>query len=79
MLRLLVLLLVLANVGFYAWSQGLLVAVLPWPPDTREPQRLQQQVRPEAVRLAGPDGGRTINAGGLNTASASAPAGSASR
>lgn len=52
MLRLLVLLLVLANVGFYAWSQGLLVAVLPWPPDAREPQRLQQQVRPEAIRVA---------------------------
>lgn len=64
MLRLLVLLLLLANVGFYAWSQGTLLGVLPWPPDTREPHRLQQQVRPEAVRLAGPDGGaRSTRAG----------------
>lgn len=51
MLRLIVLLLLLANGAFYAWSQGLL---LPWglgPAQQSEPQRLQQQVRPEAVRL----------------------------
>lgn len=51
MLRLIVLLLLLANGGFYAWSQGLL---LPWgvgPAQQSEPQRLQQQIHPEAVRV----------------------------
>jgi len=51
MLRLIVLLLLLANGGFYAWSHGLL---LPWgagPTQQSEPQRLAQQVRPEAVRV----------------------------
>lgn len=51
MLRLIVLLLLLANAGFYAWSRGLL---LPWgvgPAQQAEPQRLQQQIRPEAVRV----------------------------
>jgi hypothetical protein len=51
MLRLIVLVLLLANGGFFAWSQGYL---LPWglgPAQQSEPQRLQQQVRPEAVRI----------------------------
>ena len=51
MLRLLVLLLLLANGGYYAWSHGLL---LPWgvgPVQQAEPQRLQQQVQPESVRV----------------------------
>ena len=51
MLRLIVLLLLLANGGYYAWSQGHL---LPWgvgPAQQSEPQRVAQQVRPEAVRL----------------------------
>jgi hypothetical protein len=51
MLRLIVLLLLLANGGYYAWSHGLL---LPWgagPVQQSEPQRLQQQIQPEAVRI----------------------------
>ena len=55
MLRLIVLVLLLANGGFIAWSQGLL---LPWglgPAQQSEPQRLQQQVRPESVRILRPD------------------------
>ena len=54
MLRLIVLLLLLANGGFYAWSQGLL---LPWgvgPTQESEPQRLRQQIQPETVRLLSP-------------------------
>jgi hypothetical protein len=50
-LRLIVLLLLLANGGYYAWSQGHL---LPWgvgPAQQSEPQRVTQQLRPEAVRL----------------------------
>jgi hypothetical protein len=51
MLRLIVLLLLLANGGFYAWSQGLL---LPWglgPSQQSEPQRVQQQIRPDTVHI----------------------------
>jgi hypothetical protein len=54
MLRLIILLLLLANGAFYAWSQGLL---LPWgvgPTQQAEPQRMQQQVNPESVRVLGP-------------------------
>lgn len=55
MLRLIALLLLLANGGYYAWSQGHL---LPWgigPAQQSEPQRMGQQVRPEALRLLQPD------------------------
>jgi hypothetical protein len=51
MLRLLVLLLALANAGYYAWSQG---ALRDWglgPGTSGEPQRLQQQIKPDAVRI----------------------------
>lgn len=51
MLRLLVLLLLLANGAYFAWSQGLL---LPWgagPAQQSEPQRMTQQIRPEALRI----------------------------
>ena len=51
MLRLTVLVLLLANGAFLAWAQGFL---LPWglgPAQQSEPQRLQQQVRPESVRI----------------------------
>ncbi|MDB5860109.1 MAG: hypothetical protein JWQ76_3798 [Ramlibacter sp.] len=51
MLRLIVLLLLLANGGYFAWSQGYL---LPWgvgPLQQAEPQRLAQQIKPEAIRV----------------------------
>ncbi|AKJ27023.1 SPOR domain-containing protein [Caldimonas brevitalea] len=51
MLRLLVLLLLIANLGFYAWRGGHLAAVAGAPADEREPERLREQVRPEAIRL----------------------------
>ena len=54
MLRTLVLLLVLANLAFLAWTQGLL-SPLARPPmsSEREPERLTQQVRPDAVKVLG--------------------------
>ena len=54
MLRLVVLALVLANLGFYAWSHGWLAVYGLAPADETEPQRLTQQIRPEAMLLASP-------------------------
>jgi hypothetical protein len=51
MLRLFVLILLLLNGTYLAWSQGLLVG-LGWAPAAQtEPQRLGQQIKSEAVRL----------------------------
>jgi hypothetical protein len=60
MLRLIVLLLLLANGGYFAWSEGYL---LPWglgPAQQSEPQRLAQQMRPEALRVLRPEEARRI-------------------
>lgn len=44
-------LLLVCNLGFAAWSNGYLKP-LGWQPyDPREPQRLEQQLRPEAMQL----------------------------
>ncbi len=52
MLRALLLLLVLANVGIFAWSRGWLEPMWVSPDHAdREPARLSRQVRPEAVRV----------------------------
>lgn len=60
MLRLVVLLLLLANGGYFAWSQGLLRSWGLAPVQQAEPQRLQQQIRPEALRLLSADEARRI-------------------
>lgn len=55
MLRLTVLLLLLANAAYFAWSQGVLA---PWglaPAQQAEPQRLEQQISPQAVRILSSD------------------------
>jgi hypothetical protein len=50
-LPVLALVLVMANVLFWAWSQGGL-RVFGWAPsDPREPQRVEEQLRPDALRL----------------------------
>lgn len=51
MLRLIVLLLVLANGTYFAWSHGLLRPYGWAPVEQSEPQRLTQQIRPEAIRI----------------------------
>lgn len=51
MLRLLALVLLLANGLYYAWGHGLLRAYGLGPATQSEPQRLAQQMAPEAVRL----------------------------
>jgi len=55
MLRLIVLLLLLANGGYYAWSRGYLLAWGAAPMQQTEPQRLAQQIRPETVRVLPPE------------------------
>ena len=51
MLRVLVLALLLLNAVYFAWSQGLLRAYGFGPVQQTEPQRLAQQIRPEALRV----------------------------
>ena len=74
MLRLLVLLLLLSNAGYFAWSHGTLAPYGFAPAAQSEPQRLAQQVRPEALRILTPSEARQLeNAAG----SATQPAASA--
>lgn len=56
MLRALVLLLVLANTGYWAWTQGMLAAYGWAPANSSEPQRLAQQIRPDAIQLLDSEG-----------------------
>ena len=68
MLRLAVLLLVLANAAFFAWSQRLLA---PWgfaPAQQSEPHRLQQQIKPQALRVLSADEARLVEATGFTAA-----------
>lgn len=51
MLRALLLVLLLANAGFYAWTQGWLAPLLPPRSDAREPERLATQLRPELITV----------------------------
>lgn len=53
MLRALFALLVLANLGYFLWARGDLAAFgsVPESMTQREPHRLAQQVRPEALKL----------------------------
>jgi hypothetical protein len=51
MLRLFVLALVLSNGLYFAWSHGLLSGLGLAPAQQTEPQRLDQQIRPEALQL----------------------------
>lgn len=62
MLRLIVLLLLLANGAYFAWAQGLLAAWGVAPAQQSEPQRLAQQIRPEAVRILSADEVRPVEA-----------------
>ena len=51
MLRLAVLILLLANAGYYAWSQGLLRAWGLAPATQSEPERLERPLNPDALKL----------------------------
>jgi len=73
MLRALVVLLLLANLGFWVWSTGALEILGLAPASERDPARLGQQVHPDAVRVLAPSAALAV----LSTAgaaSASRPA-----
>lgn len=55
MLRIAVLVLVLLNGAYFAWSQGWLLSLGYGPTQQREPQRLGQQIKPEALQLLPPE------------------------
>ena len=60
MLRIFVLILVLLNAGYFAWSEGYFRAWGFAPVQQSEPQRLAQQIRPENIRVATPEETRRI-------------------
>lgn len=70
MLRLLVLVLLLANGLYFAWAQGLLRGYGYGPVEQREGYRLEQQVNPDKLRVLSDAEGRRVQA----EASAPAPA-----
>ncbi len=51
MLRFFVLLLLFANGAYFVWEAGHLASLGFAPPEQSEPQRLQAQIKPEAIRL----------------------------
>jgi len=59
-LRLVVIVLLVANLGYYAWSHGALALFGTEPArfSEREPQRLEQQVRPQMLEIRKDASGR---------------------
>ena len=67
-MRFILLFLVLLNGVFFAWSQGFLKDYGFAPAGVGEPQRLGQQIRPEALRLLRPDEIRRLDAAAARSA-----------
>ena len=79
MLRLLVLLLALANAAFLAWSLGLLDDVTGWRArGDREPERLARQVRPELILILPPAADKAPAPGSVPNPASPAPLAEAS-
>jgi len=74
MLRLLILLLLLANAAYFAWSHGALAQLGLAPTHQTEPERLLQQVQPELLLVTPATSAPTMSALPVPAASASAPA-----
>ncbi len=77
MLRLLILLLLLANVAYFAWTQGALAKLGLAPTHQTEPERVQQQVHPELLLVTPATSAPTtpvLSAAPAPAESASAPA-----
>ncbi|PUA98017.1 hypothetical protein C8C99_2883 [Acidovorax sp. 107] len=67
MLRLAVIALLLANAGYYAWSQGLLRPLGYAPQEQSEPQRMNQQIKPETLQILKVNPSKTSSAGPSTT------------
>jgi hypothetical protein len=82
MLRALVLILLLANAGFWAWRQGWLEplhgTIGARPDGEREPERLARQVHPERVQLVTPADGGTARPAAESASAAEAASAAAS-
>jgi hypothetical protein len=61
MLRLIVVLLLLANGLYFAWTQGHLAVFGLAPTPQTEPARMAQQIKPEAIRLLGPNDAKPVD------------------
>jgi hypothetical protein len=72
MLRLALIALLLANAGYYAWSQGLLKDWGFAPQEQAEPQRMNQQIKPETLQIL------RVNPGKTSSSSSSSPSSPAS-
>ena len=73
MLRLAVIALLLANAGYYAWSQGLLRPLGYAPQEQSEPQRMNQQIRPETLQILKVNPSKTSSAAPPGTTSTPTP------
>ena len=74
MLRLLVLILLLANGAYLAWSKGLLEPYGLAPASQSEPQRLTQQISPEAIRILSTAGTASTSTAVVHPAALASPA-----
>lgn len=70
-MRLLLVLLLLANGAYFLWSQGHLAAWGWAPANPSEPQRLAQQIKPEALKVLSAEEGRRLTAAAEAAAEAS--------
>lgn len=77
MLRLALILLLLANAGYYAWSQGLLKDWGFAPQEQAEPQRMNQQIKPETLQILRVNPGKASSSAAQPSAPAVAAAASA--
>jgi len=65
MLRFFVLMLVLVNGAYFAWSHGLFQAYGWAPTEQSEPQRLTQQIKPETIRILSLEEARRVEIAAL--------------
>jgi hypothetical protein len=63
----------LANIGYAAWLSGALALVGLAPASERDPGRLEQQIRPNAVRVLSPQAAAAVVAGSASAAAVGPP------